>query len=60
MIPDILVVILIDLQRRYRLVEEAQKVLTRLGFNRRSTYREHVFTNGAYHDTDPYRLLAPK
>lgn len=36
------------------------KVLTRLGFTHEGTYRDHVFTNGAYHDTDHYGLLAPE
>lgn len=36
----------------------SQEVLRRLGFTHEGTYREHVFTDGAYHDTEHYGLLA--
>lgn len=38
--------------------EASQEVLQRLGFIHEGTYREHVFTRGAYHDTEHYGLLA--
>lgn len=38
--------------------EASQGVLRRLGFTHEGTYREHVFTRGAYHDTEHYGLLA--
>ncbi|WP_227380863.1 GNAT family N-acetyltransferase [Haladaptatus halobius] len=37
--------------------EASQAVLQRLGFTHEGTYREHVFTRGAYHDTEHYGLL---
>lgn len=37
--------------------DASRKVLTRLGFTYEGTYREHVFVNGAYHDTDHYGIL---
>jgi RimJ/RimL family protein N-acetyltransferase len=38
--------------------EASQAVLRRLGFTHEGTYREHVFSRGAYHDTEHYGLLA--
>ena len=38
--------------------EASQNLLRRLGFTHEGTYREHVFTRGAYHDTEHYGLLA--
>lgn len=38
--------------------EPSQVVLRRLGFTHEGTYREHVFSNGEYHDAEHYGLLA--
>lgn len=40
--------------------DASQAVLCRLGFTHEGTYREHVLTDGAYHDTEHYGLLAPE
>jgi RimJ/RimL family protein N-acetyltransferase len=37
--------------------EASQRVLRRLGFTHEGTYREHVYTRSAYHDTEQYGLL---
>lgn len=37
--------------------EASQRVLRRLGFTHEGTYREHVYTRGAYRDTEQYGLL---
>lgn len=38
--------------------EASQRVLRHLGFVHEGTYREHVFSEGEYHDTEHYGLLA--
>ena len=37
--------------------EASQAILRRLGFSHEGTYREHVFREGEYHDTEHYGLL---
>ena len=37
--------------------DASQAVLRRLGFTHEGTYREHVFTRGAYRDAEQYGLL---
>lgn len=37
--------------------EASQALLSRLGFSHEGTYREHIFRNGDYHDTEHYGLL---
>ncbi|MFC6962887.1 GNAT family N-acetyltransferase [Halocatena marina] len=37
--------------------EASQSLLHRLGFSHEGTYREHVFRNGDFHDTEHYGLL---
>ncbi|KTG10802.1 acetyltransferase [Haloprofundus marisrubri] len=38
--------------------DASQRLLRRLGFSHEGTYREHVFTRGAYRDTEHYGLLS--
>lgn len=38
--------------------DASRAVLRRLGFTHEGTYREHVYTRGAYRDTEHYGLLA--